>query len=182
MNSQHAVFDEQLDRALASYTPAATRPGLEQRLLAGLAAEPGLPARRSLPAFGWAWAGAAAIAAALLLAVLLRPPAPLAPSSNLAGVSAVEQPAAALPSPQSVRRPRRIVALPLPVTLPQPTQQELIAQLLANAPETIASLAKAAELQDRPLAIEPLPADSLAIEPIQIAPIEDNPAEAGVRF
>jgi hypothetical protein len=61
----------------------------------------------------------------------------------------------------------------------QPTQQQLIAQLLANGPETVASLARLAEEQDKPIEIKPIAAGQLVIEPITITPIEDNPADPG---
>jgi hypothetical protein len=62
------------------------------------------------------------------------------------------------------------------------TQEQLIAQLLANRPEAIAYLAKAVDQPDKPLEIKPLSDDPLVIEPIKITPIDDNPADPGDRF
>jgi hypothetical protein len=65
---------------------------------------------------------------------------------------------------------------------PLPTQQQLIAQLLANGPEAIASLARAQEQQEKPIEIQPLNDDELIIEPIRITPMDDNSAEPGGTF
>jgi hypothetical protein len=58
----------------------------------------------------------------------------------------------------------------------------LIASLLANGPEAIASLAHDDDKLGKPIDIQPLPDDPLVIEPIKIAPIDDNPAEPGGRL
>jgi hypothetical protein len=70
---------------------------------------------------------------------------------------------------------------------PQPTQQQLIAQLLANnEPGAIAALARDLardnDKLDKPIDIQPLPDDPIVIEPIKITPINNNPAEPGDRF
>jgi hypothetical protein len=58
----------QLERALASYTPAEAPAGLERRLTARLAAADLVPRRRPLFALGWAWAVCGLVA--VLLAVV----------------------------------------------------------------------------------------------------------------
>lgn len=58
-----------LDRALASYTPAAPRPGFEQRLRTRLGAETE-PRRRPSFLLPWAWAASAILAAGLALAAI----------------------------------------------------------------------------------------------------------------
>jgi hypothetical protein len=62
-------LDALLDRVLASYTPAAPRPGFEQRLQTRLAAETG-PRRRPFFLLPWAWATSAILAAGLALAAI----------------------------------------------------------------------------------------------------------------
>lgn len=64
-----AQLDRLLDGALASYTPAVARPGLEDRLKARLAAA-ALPRRRPLVWLSWAAAAAAALTALLAIPVL----------------------------------------------------------------------------------------------------------------
>jgi hypothetical protein len=56
-------------------------------------------------------------------------------------------------------------------------QRQLIAQLMAGGPEAIASLARAAEEEDQPIALKPIAADPLVIEPIRIAPIKIDPLD-----
>ena len=172
--------DELLDRALASYTPAAPRPGLEDRLQARLAAaiQPAAPGSRL--ALRWLWAASAALAASVaLIAVqhlshtpVLRP--------EVANNPVHPQPAA-LHAPTYPRpsMPSQPIHAPSPRRATQPTQRQLIAQLLANGPEAIPSLVRADEEQDKPIEIQPIRFDPLVIEPIHITPIEDSPAEAG---
>ena len=67
MNDENVQLDTLIDRALASYTPAEPRPGLEQRILASVAAA-------SRPrTWGWrpAWALAAAVALVAVAAIPL---------------------------------------------------------------------------------------------------------------
>jgi len=66
-----AILDKALDGALASYTPATPRIGLETRLQARLEAEAKLP-RRSLFQLPWVLAGAAVIASVAGLLILVH--------------------------------------------------------------------------------------------------------------
>jgi len=178
-----------MDRALASYTPAHPRLGLEDRVCARLnsAADSALSGKR-VPML-WVWATAAALAAVLLVGLTLRPHARPAPADLAA--------APGRPSIPTIQNPDRhpAIALAHPFgkvpasrsqqtqqTPRQPSQQELIDQLLANAPEAIASLARDDDKLDKPIDIQPLADDPLVIEPIEITPIDDNPAEPGGRF
>lgn len=177
-------LDDLLDRALAGYTQAAPRMGMEKRLQARLAAEISAH-QRMVFSRPWIWAVASPFAvAAVLLTVLMRPHTP-ATRQTLAEVASNSATVAAAGGPQagdeihSVRQSAADRRKAQGFAIRQPTQQQLIAQLLANGPEAIASLAKASEEQDKPVNIQPLAHDPLVIEPIKIEPIEDNPAESG---
>jgi hypothetical protein len=172
-------LDELLDCALASYTPVTPRLGLAERVHARLAAS-AQPARRSvfLP-FVWTVTGTFAVA--IVLAVLLQSHTVSSSQSN-AAILAV--PSAITDSAQSEIAPPAPSRLIHRSRIPhfhtrQPTQQQLIAQLLANGPEAIASLASAEEEQEKPIEIKPLVVDPLVIEPIKTTPIEDNSAKTG---
>lgn len=179
-----ALLDHALDRALASYTTSSPPLGLEERLQVRLAAAANLPRRRPLVALHWPWVGAAALATAAAILLLLRLHVPPAPPT-VGSIQHNPPPAETLPAAphsaatrQLVRRTKFSGNAASHVNPPGPTQRELIAQLLANAPEVIVSLAKADEDLDKPIEIKPIPADPLVIEPIQITSI-DNPAEPG---
>jgi len=183
-------LDALLDRALQSYTPGAPRPGLEGRIWARVAGV-GEISRRARLEMRWVWAAAAGLAAfAVLLTVLLRTDTPVA-APDVAGIPE-HRPAvrgmgpdgphsAASPQPARPAAARRVQSARLaPRSNPHdPTQRQLIAQLLANGPEAVASLARASAQQEEPIEVRPLAADPLTIEPIRIDPIEDNPAPTG---
>ena len=182
MTGEKDNLDNLIDRSLASYTPREARHGLEQRILAVVAA--GSSPRKLSWKPVWAASAALAVAAVLLVALLLS--RPFTPGSGLAGnkrqpqvpglsASAHSQPAA--PSPSIHRAPIQRIAPPTPAR--QPTQRELITQLLANSPEAVASLAQTAEEQDKPIDFQPVRVDPLVIEPIQITAIADTPADTG---
>jgi len=82
----HQFVDELLDSALARYRSAEPRPGLEERVLGCLRAEP-----QPRPRFGWAWwlSAGVAVLGTVLLAVLLRRTVHITPGSP-APSSAVE--------------------------------------------------------------------------------------------
>ena len=69
VESQPDQRDAMLDRALASYTPLSAPPGLEQRLLAQLAAAPNPHQRRQPAILYWALAASVLIAVAVGVAV-----------------------------------------------------------------------------------------------------------------
>jgi hypothetical protein len=196
-NRQQNIANEQddldalLDRALSSYTPAHPRLGLEDRVRARLNTAAGSAHMRERIPMLWFWAAATALVVVFLVGLTHRPHARPAPA-NLA--AAPERPS--IPNLQTPNRhPAKTLAhspgnlqasrqSPL-LTPRQPSQQELIAQLMANAPEAIASLARdddKLDNQDKPIDIQPLSDDPLVIEPIKITPIDDNPAEPGSKF
>ena len=198
-------LDHALDLALATYTPAEPRLGLEDRVRVRLAAASSSSHGRARLPLQWIWAGTGAFAVALLLLAMLwthtrpTPPAPnnLAAIQGGASVPRHRAPArvpAAAPLQPSRKLAANSGARPRLTTAPiprQPTQQQLIARLRANGPEAIASLAgpqssspsqsHSEDQPDKPLSIQLLPADPLVIEPIKIAPIDDDPAEPGGR-
>jgi hypothetical protein len=177
---QHA--DDLLDHALASYTPITPRVGLEDRVRARLSAS-SQPARR-LVLISWNWAIASALTASIVLAVLLRSHSTSTPQSNVAkqarsyvvaNSAEAEKTMNAVPSHSDlVRR-----AMTPRAHAHQPTQLQLIAQLVSNGPEAITSLARIADEQQKPIEIQPLAIKPSEIEWIQVKPIEENPAETG---
>jgi hypothetical protein len=186
-----------LDRAMATYTPVEPRIGFEDRVRARLAVAADSPHSRAWIPMRLIWTATAVCAAVALLLIAFRPHArparanlTVAQDGTQAGPSVPTAPVvtslnAAASSPPSWRPPanptlkRRLIPRSAPA---QPSQQELIASLLANGPEAIASLAHDDDKLGKPIDIQPLPDDPLVIEPIKIAPIDDNPAEPGGRL
>jgi hypothetical protein len=193
--SEQDELDALLDRALASYTPVHPRLGLEDRVHARLNAASGSAEGRERIPMLWVWASAAALVALLLVGLTLRPHAGRVPA-NLATVpSRLSIPS--VPSIPIIQNPDRHPAIALahssgnprairtqhPPPIPSgPSQQQLIAQLMANGPEAIASLARDDDKLDKPITIQSLPDDPLVTEPIKITSIDDNPAESGGSF
>jgi len=190
--SEQDDLDALLERALASYTPAHPRQGLEDRVRARLNSAAGSAHSRERIPMLWAWASATALVAVVLAGLTLRPHARSAPA-DLAAVP----PGPSIPTNPTIQIPDRHPAKALvhpPSKLParrtqpprmtprQPSQQQLIARLLANGPEAIASLARDDDKLDKPINIQPLPDDPLVIEPIKIKSIDDNTAEPGGKF
>jgi|HubBroStandDraft_1064217.scaffolds.fasta_scaffold257781_2 hypothetical protein len=190
-------LDALLDRCMAAYTPVEPRVGFEHRVRARLADAVDSPQSRAWFSMRLIWTATAVFAAAALLLVLFRPHArptpanltvahdgsqtgPSVPTATI--MSSVEGAASSQPSRRSPANPT-IKQRPIPhFAQTQPTQQQLIAQLMANGPNAIAALAWSNDELDKPIGIQPLPDDPLVIEPIKIAPIDDNPAEPGGRF
>jgi hypothetical protein len=187
--SERDDLDALLDRALATYTPAHPRPGLEGRVHAGLDSAAGSARSRERIPMLWVWAAATALVAVLLGGSILRPharsaPANLAASRARPSIPTIQvpnrHPAASPAHPSGKLTARRT---PKPQLIPrQPSQQQLIAQLMTNGPEAIASLARDDDKLEKPIDIPPLPDDPIVIEPIKITPIDDNPAEPGGEF
>jgi hypothetical protein len=175
--------EDLLDRALASYTPVSPWLGLEDRVRARLSVS-AQPSRR-LPFFSWVWAVTSAFAVAIILALLLRSHLTIAPQNNatnrigssriVANSAETESVMNAVPSHSYLERHSRS----LRTHTHQPSQLQLIAQLLASGPGAIASLATAEKEQQTPIEVKPLAIKPLEIEPIQIKPIEEKPADAG---
>jgi hypothetical protein len=192
-DSQPDSLDHALDLALASYTPAEPRLGLENRVRARLVADASTTQSRAPFSMQRFWVATGIFAAAILLVALLRTyiraPQPNHGAIHQApSVPVVPVPqrlrTAALPTPSRRSPANRIVSqrsTPL-VTQQEPTQQQLIARLMANGSEAIAVLAKDDDKLDKPINIELLPDDPLVIEPIKVTPIDDNPAEPSGKF
>lgn len=187
--SEQVDLDALMDRALSSYTPAHPRLGLEDRVRARLDSAAGSAHGVGRIPMLWVWAAATALVAVVIAVLVLRPPARPAPP-NLAtarqtpsiptihipdrhSAIALAHPSAKLPA--SHAQPPRLIPR-------QPSQQQLIAQLLSNGPEAIASLARNDDKLDKPINIQPLQDDPPVIEPIKISPIDDNSAEPGGNF
>jgi hypothetical protein len=199
--SQLDDLDALLDRALISYTPAERRLGLENRVRARLADIADSPHSRARVPRQLIWAVTSVFAVAALLLMVFRPHARPTPTnltvaenraqdSDQAGTSgpaativptlkaapssqpSVKPPANPTPKPRLMHRPAQA----------QSSQQELIARLMANGPEAIASLARDNDKLDKPISIQPLPDDPLVIEPIKITPMDDDPAKPGEKF
>lgn len=154
-------LDELLDHALASYTPATPRLGLEYRVRARLAVSGEASNRRSFTFWPWVWGAAGALAAAtVLVAVLHRSPAPQNPAVARRELPAPAVQVAARPETAStprfylrVRQPPRVdaadsvtlremraVSHPAPEA-PLTTEEKLLQRIATQAgPEEIALL------------------------------------------
>ncbi|MGA2560811.1 MAG: hypothetical protein ABSF17_14125 [Terracidiphilus sp.] len=196
-DSSNETYDLEalLDRGLATYTPANARDGLEDRVRARIAAEP-VPVQGSdVRSWRWIWAGGIAVAAALLIFGVLHlviHRAPVLPNTaHTAPVHpAVQQPVAPRPmlAVESTRAHvgRRLTSTKKPEALERgPSQEQLIAELMANNPGAIAVMARgqnpAGNDPDKPIEIRPLEDKPLEIEPIQIKPLDESPATTGGR-
>jgi len=163
MNSETDRLDTLMDRALASYTPAEPRPGLEQRILASVAAasQPRTASWRPL----WALAAAASLVAVVAIPVALKsirptiavlnPPAVASPVANEARQSPLAAPAPASPA-------RHIHAAHLRSASTELAVPEAAAQ---SSPGLIAALAIT------PIRSKPLTDKAIEFKPISIAPI-----------
>jgi hypothetical protein len=187
MSNGNDQLDSLIDRALDSYTSRASRPGLEQRVLfslasvtAGSRSHPRLWNRRLV----WTFAVAAMLVIAVAVQVGLRHDHSEVAVIQHSSIDQARPPAPAVlvpekPGTESALEPSRKPLRNLTQNPRRPTQQQLITQLLANAPEAVASLARLAEEQEKPIDIQPIAAGQLVIEPIKINPIDDNPADSG---
>ena len=191
MNEKHSEeMGILLGRAVEHYRAAEPRPGLEQRVLAGLQSAPP-------PAFGWHWKGALTAATVLLAAIILfwvlrfpsivqapeQPPIARTepaetPAPPLPPVTpASTKPAAPAPRPAAGRDPREgqpekvtvaeAAAPPRRAPFPSPRtlspQEILLVRFLQAAPrEVMATVA----LPPQPLAVAKLPEQKITIEPL----------------
>jgi hypothetical protein len=185
-DKRYDELDALLEHALAGYTPDAPRLGFEDRLRARLAAEAKPVFRGRWAAPRWVWATCGSLAGLAVLAALLvrihvpaggaqaaheagRPPMADASGPAHPGAATNSQPVPAFTLHHVSFRTKRIGS----------SQRQLIAQLLANGPEAIASLAREADQEQKPIEVQPIPDDPLVIKPIETPPIDDNPAEPG---
>jgi len=153
-------YDSLIDRALASYTPAEPRPGLEQRILASVSS-----ANRPRT---WGWRPAWALAAAVALVAIVAIPfvyKSMHPTIAVIHTAAVAPPAVAeaRQSPQAASEP----ANPARHALAHPAATEpAMPDAAANSsPTLIASLAIA------PIRNQTLTDEAIMLKPITIAPI-----------
>ena len=104
--------DKLLDAGLARYSSAEPRPGLENRILAGLRAQP-QPSRW----LDWRWAGAlatAAVAVLVLAVFFLRQPLPEPPPPAVARAPVPQPTPTAAPTPEPVQPPVITEVQPVP--------------------------------------------------------------------
>ena len=170
-NQRDTFLDQLLDASLARYAQVEPRPGLEERLLAGVRAEPSRPLW-----WRWAWLPATAGAVALIVVgalVLSERREPTPPASRVARTA--EAPTAVAPSPavketvpgapakttpRATRpTPASLAALPRRQEFPSPSplseQEQLLLRYVQQTPkEEVLTAAARDPLQ--PLAIEPL--------------------------
>jgi hypothetical protein len=188
MNEEIDHRDSLIDRALASYTPAA-RPGLEQRIVASLAAQGNQDRRlwHSRPIWQFA-------AVVLLVAVA---PIPFWLRHNHSGVAMVRhpaievarnptlnQPALAPPAQLALNSHARRKAAAVRIArleqfgLPRLTREErLMVRFAAREPEMMAALIASTPDLDAPIEIAPIPDDPIVIPPIEIKPITIEPIQ-----
>jgi hypothetical protein len=166
VNENHDLLDTLIDHALASYTPREPQSGLEQRILASVAAA-------SRPRT-WAWRPAWVLAAtAALIAVVGLP---VAFKSMRTQTAVVHLPVAAPPAiaePHQSPRPapaltssaRHTHAAHLRPAATEPEVPEAAAQ---SSPSLIATLT-IAPIHNQPLTDEAIEMKPITITPIQIA-------------
>jgi len=156
-------YDSLIDRALASYTPAEARPGLEQRILASVVAA-------SRPRT-WGWRLAWALAAAATLVAIVAIPLvfkSMHPTIAVIHTAAVAPPAVAeaLQSPQAASVPAILARHTSASHLPAAATEPAVSEAAANSnPTLIASLTIA------PIRNQPLTDEAIEMKPITIAPI-----------
>ena len=176
-----------IDRALASYTPRAARPGLEQRILAAVAADSSQRVRSWKPV--WAFAAVLLLLAAVAIPLWIRPDRPPITIARRAPVGQVENSPQTRPPISSsmqntlhsgLRRASATVNLPLPTQFgqPRPTQEELLmARFAAREPELLDALAKSKPDLDAPIPINPIPDNPVTTEPVEMKPITIVPIQ-----
>ena len=177
-NQRDTFLDQLLDASLARYARVEPRPGLEERLLAGVRAEPSRPLW-----LRWAWLPATAGAVALIVVgalVLSERRAPVPPAPRVARTA--EAPTAVAPSPAAKETapvvpaktapratrptPASLATLPrrqeFPSASPLSEQEQLLLRYVQRTPReellTAAFRDPLEPLLIEPLVIPPLPA------------------------
>ena len=164
--------DTLLDAGLARYSSAEPRPGLENRILAGLRAQP-QPSRW----LDWRRAGALATAAVALVIVILffrQPPPPMPPQTATSRPAPVA-PAPPTPTPPVAQPPRtakasaprslspvqqarvespRLETFPAPAPLSE--QERLLLLFARQTPQEAVLMAQARNRPTEPLGVVPL--------------------------
>ena len=188
MRDDDDKLDGMMDRALASYTPQEARPGLEQRILASVAAASRPRPREWNWKPVWALAGAALVAA-LAVSLFFKPSRPEMAVVHRPAAAGAERPtqaapAFALPTQRTLNRASRRshaasrVPLPTQFGQPRPTKEELLmARFAAQEPESMEALAKSKPDLDAPVAIAAIPDNPIAFESVEMKPIAIEPIE-----
>jgi hypothetical protein len=87
---------------------------------------------------------------------------------------------------KSHAEPRRDLAKKQEALPRGPSQEELIAKVMASSPQAFALMAEsqkaASDAPEKPIEIRPLPDDPIVIAPIEIKPLDDSSAATGGRF
>jgi hypothetical protein len=156
-------FDSLIDRALASYTPAEPRPGLEQRILASVAAA-GHP-RTGVWRPAWALAAAAVIVAVVAIPLAFK---------SMHPTVAVVHPATAAPAEVAIARQSSTA-----VSAPANPARHAHAHPAASQPAVPEAASKSslaliatltiAPIRNQPLTDEAIEFKSITIDPIRIA-------------
>jgi hypothetical protein len=189
MRNEDGKLDGLIDRALASYTPQEARPGLEQRILASVAAASRPRPRGWNWRLAWALAAGAALMAALAVSLFFKPSHPeiaMVHRPAPAGAEHLPQvaPAFALPTQRTLNRGSRRTHAAGRVPLqsrfgqPRPTREELLmARFAAQEPELMETLAKSKPDLDAPVAMAAIPDNPIVIESVEMKPIAIAPIE-----
>ncbi len=167
---QDRFADDLLDGALASYSKAAPRPGLEGRILARVRERE----RQERFRF-WALAGAAAAAVILLVVLLIPHRAPVTVSSvpktsgHSPAVAPVVKPPTRSASASTSRTVRTVKAMrPRPEQFPTPAplspEEKLLLTYVAQIPKEELAAAVKDENEERTLEIPPLKIAALKME------------------
>lgn len=158
MNDENDRLDNRIDHALASYTPVEPRPGLDQRILASVAA-----ASRPRP---WGWRPLWALAAAAALVAVVAIPFALKPTRR--NLAALPAPTVAVHAPQAAPASATPTQHNLASHLrPTGSQRELPANLAQSSPGHFAPATFA-----KPLAITPIRNQLLTNEALELKPIK----------
>jgi hypothetical protein len=156
-------YDTLIDRALASYTPAEPRPGLEQRILTSVAAASHAHTAGWRPV--WTLAAATALVAVVAIPLVVKFTNPTIIANHPASV-APPSIAVARQFPQAAAAPassaRHTLAVHLRPAATEPAVPETAAQ---SSPGLIASLTIT------PIRNQPLTDQAIEFKPLSIAPI-----------
>ena len=187
MTGEKDNLDNLIDRSLASYTPREARHGLEQRILAAVAA--GSSPRKLSWKPVWAFAAALLLLAAVAIPLWIMPGRPQTTIAHRAPAGQVEYSPQARPALASstqntlnsgLRRASATVNLPLQTQFgqPRPTQEELLmARFAAREPDLLDALAKSKPDLDAPVTITAIPDNPVATEPVEMKPITIAPIQ-----
>jgi hypothetical protein len=153
MKDEVDPLESLIDRALASYTPRETRPGLEYRILASVTAE--------RPFWFFGWRPAMALAAAALLLALAAVPAwfrfmqPGAGEARHPAVAVMEPPARPLSESAAVAGPAQRTGTPAAASVAMGTGGLARAKLERRA-QPVSRAATEEPIELKPITITPI--------------------------